>query len=239
MRLLELSLPTPAENLALDEALLEAAETAHPPRETLRLWESDRPLVVVGRSSQLDLEVHETQCQQRDIPILRRASGGASIVAGPGCLMYAVLLNFEIRPELRSIERAHAFVLQRLAAALTHLVPGVERRGTSDLAVDDCKFSGNSLRCKKRALLYHGTLLYDFPLELVGQCLRMPPRVPEYRAGRTHSQFIMNLPIARETLASAVAAAFGADDLYAEWPQELTRRLANEKYSDRDWNYQR
>ncbi len=34
------------------------------------------------------------------IPVLRRASGGAAIVIGPGCLMYALVLSYELRPSL-------------------------------------------------------------------------------------------------------------------------------------------
>ncbi len=51
MELLELTLATPEENLALDEALLDEAEAAGRPSEVLRLWESILPAVVVGRSS--------------------------------------------------------------------------------------------------------------------------------------------------------------------------------------------
>ena len=51
---LDLTLPTAAENLALDEALLEEAEAGPPTAETLRFWQSPRPIVVVGRSSKLD-----------------------------------------------------------------------------------------------------------------------------------------------------------------------------------------
>ena len=43
MRLLDLTLPDPAENLALDEALLLAAEGGGP--EVLRLWEQPTPAV--------------------------------------------------------------------------------------------------------------------------------------------------------------------------------------------------
>jgi hypothetical protein len=37
MRYLDLTLPTLAENLALDEAILVEAESSNPPQETLRL----------------------------------------------------------------------------------------------------------------------------------------------------------------------------------------------------------
>jgi lipoate-protein ligase A len=49
MKLLDLTLPTPAENLALDEALLDAAEAGELPDEVLRLWEFPQAVVVIGR----------------------------------------------------------------------------------------------------------------------------------------------------------------------------------------------
>ena len=46
-------------NLAVDAALLDEAEAANQPRETLRIWESKSPLVVVGYSSHIDREVRK------------------------------------------------------------------------------------------------------------------------------------------------------------------------------------
>jgi len=236
MRYLDLTLPTPAENLALDEALLEQAELAGCPTETLRLWEPQGPMVVVGRSSRIDAEVRRDVCRERRIPILRRASGGAAIVSGPGCLMYALVLSYRLRPELRMIDRAHRFVLGTMASALRPLVPEVTCRGTSDLAMDDLKFSGNSVRCKQDHLLYHGTLLYDFPLNLIDECLAMPPRQPDYRNRRAHVAFVTNLPLPAAAIRRALATAWDADEAYADWPQDGTARLAAQKYSQREWN---
>jgi hypothetical protein len=56
MQLLELTLPTPAENVALDDALLEQAERGEAAADVLRLWESPSRLVVVGRSSRIEQE---------------------------------------------------------------------------------------------------------------------------------------------------------------------------------------
>lgn len=239
MRLLDLTLPTAAENLALDEALLDEAESAPVAVETLRLWEPTSPLVVVGRSSQVAVEVNVAECQRLGIPVLRRTSGGASIVSGPGCLMYALVLSYELRPELKSIDQAHAFVLRRTAAALSSLVADVALRGTSDLAMGERKFSGNSLRCKRRAMLYHGTLLCDFRLELVETCLKMPPRMPDYRGGRGHLSFIANLPVGIERLRAALIDCWSAADALRTYDRELVGRLAAEKYSQREWNWQR
>jgi lipoate-protein ligase A len=238
MQLLDLTLPTAAENLALDEALLELAEQSGQPAEALRLWEPRSPMVVLGSSSRADAEVKLDECRRRNVPVLRRPSGGATIVTGPGCLMYAVVLSYELHPELRSIDRAHRFVLETIAGALQNeTTEKIHRAGTSDLAIADRKFSGNSLRCKRTHLLYHGTLLYDFPLEQVEQLLAMPSRQPDYRANRSHSDFIMNLPISAPALRSAMIKAFRADGEFASWPSELTAQLVADKYSRDDWNF--
>ena len=122
MELIDLTLESAAENLALDEALLEAAETEAGPAEVLRLWESPEWVAVVGRSSRVDEEVRLDECQHRGIRVLRRCSGGASVLIGPGCLLYAVVLSCELRPALRMIEEAHRFVLDRTARALAAVV---------------------------------------------------------------------------------------------------------------------
>ena len=239
MRYLDLTLPTPAENLALDEALLEQAERTGQPRETLRLWEPTEPMVVVGRSSRIDAEVHRDGCARRGIPILRRSSGGAAIVTGPGCLMYALVLSYQLRPQLRLIDHAHQFVLRTIASALRPLAPEVTCRGTSDLAVGDLKFSGNSVRCKRDHFLYHGTILYDFPLDLIDACLPLPPRQPDYRAGRPHRSFVTNLPLPVALIRSALVTAWDAAQPYTDWPRAATGRLVAEKCNSPKWNERR
>jgi lipoate-protein ligase A len=235
MRYLDFTLPTAAENLALDEALLDEAEAGDSPAETLRLWEPRQPMVVVGRSSQFQVEVRLDACRALGIPVLRRCSGGAAIVAGPGCLMYALVLSYRLRPQLRTLQEAHRWVLGMLAGALGAFVPGIECRGTSDLAIGGRKFSGNSVRCRRDHFLYHGTLLYDFPLELVERCLAMPPRMPDYRENRPHQGFVTNLPLRSETIRAALVAACGASEPYAPWPERRTAQLVAEKYSLPEW----
>jgi lipoate---protein ligase len=238
VKLLELTLPSPEENIALDEALLDEAEGAGRPTELLRLWEPTARMVVIGRSSRLAEEVNVPACQARGIPVLRRSSGGAAIVTGPGSLMYAVILSYELRPELQSLDRAHEFVLGTLLSGLQELVPSAQRRGTSDLAIGERKFSGNSLRCKRTHLLYHGTLLYDFPLDVISACLLTAPRQPKYREGREHGDFVGNLPIARETLCRAITHAWRCRGVDIHWPRIRVDKLVAEKYSRSEWTQQ-
>lgn len=148
--------------------------------------------------------------------------------------MYAVVLSMHERPALRAVEEAHRYVLERNASALRGLSLDVVRRGTSDLAWGDKKFSGNSVRLKRDHLLYHGTLLYDFPLHLAQELLGTPPRQPEYRQARSHSEFLVNLPAQREHLLAALRSAWQADRTLVDWPKERTQQIA-ERYARPDW----
>jgi lipoate-protein ligase A len=237
MKLLHLTLDSPAENLALDEALLETAELSERFPEVLRIWEPLAPLTVVGRSSPVETEVNLEFCRSLDIPILRRCSGGQTIVTGPGCLMYAVLLDYRLRPELRMLENAHQFVMAHMQTAIQGLGMPVEQSGTSDLTLGGRKFSGNSLRCKRNWLVYHGTLLCDFDVELIAKCLGKPIRQPEYRQHRSHLEFLTQLPTTTAILANAIQTQWSANAPLKTWPQSMTRQLAEEKYSRQQWNF--
>ena len=237
MQFLELTLDTPEENLALDEALIETAERDPDFPETLRIWEPQSLMVVVGRSSRVSNETYSATCQQDGVPILRRTSGGTAIVTGVGCLMYALILSYQRRSELRMIEHAHQFVLNSLAVALSSRIPGIQRAGISDLVTQDqLKFSGNSLRCRRHTLLYHGTLLYDFPIRQIGRYLATAPRQPEYRQGRDHDSFVTNLSLPRAQLRDILLQAWPVTEVATEWPEQLTHDLVAQKYTCDKWN---
>lgn len=240
MFLLDLTLPSPEENIALDEALLDAAEaddgSFDADRGVLRLWESPRPMVVIGRSSRREDEVDRAACVADDVPVLRRSSGGAAIVAGPGCLMYAVVLSYREHPHLRALEAAHAHVLRHVQMAVSKLVTGTRINGTSDLEWHGRKFSGNSLRCKRDHMLYHGTLLYDFPLPRIARYLKAPPRQPDYRRGRDHNEFVVNLPVTAGDLRRELILAWKATEPLTDWPAARTDELVTTRYSQEAWH---
>lgn len=161
--------------------------------EALLLWESRNPCVVLPRSG----SAADSVVKGSPLPVLRRASGGGAVVLGPGCLNYALVLSLERRPVLLDVEDSYRALLGALAESLP--VSGVRPLG-SDLALGDRKFAGHAQKRSRGALLHHGTLLYDFDLALVSQALHEPQRQPHYRRGRTHADFLVNLPLPRETL---------------------------------------
>jgi len=230
---LDLSRDDPAANLALDEALLVSAEKTG--GEVLRFWQFSRPVVVIGRGSKIRNEVDVDYCESRSISILRRCSGGAAIVAGPGCRLYSVVLDLVARPELRNVDLAHQFVMRHLAEATRAQLPEVQLQGICDLTLGAKKFSGNSLRVAKDHLLYHGTILQEVDLSLVSNCLRTPPRQPEYRTGRSHDEFMTAVEINAAAWCDCFAAGLNATQSMTSLPEQRIVDEFTSKYASKDW----
>lgn len=232
---LHLTLPTLAANLALDEALLWEVDSGALACDVIRLWEPDRPAVVLGRGSQVDREIDEPACRAMGIEFNRRVSGGAAVVTGPGCLMYALVLSERHSPDIRQLDRLHQAVMRRHTDALLRLGMNAAWQGTCDLTVDGRKVSGNSVRCLRHAVLYHGTFLYGLDPALIERCLRPPPRQPDYRRGRKHADFVGWVPCTRSDLEKALLEAWQVGGELDTWPRAPTEHLASAKYAHREW----
>jgi lipoate-protein ligase A len=245
MKLLDLTLPWPAENLACDEALLDAAE-AGAGDEVLRFWESRESFVVVGYANKVAVEVNVAACETHGIPILRRCSGGGTVVQGPGCLNYTLVLRITADGPFHNIGSANRFIMERNRVAIESLFRtfnlqpstfNLSIRGHTDLAIGERKFSGNSQRRRKHFLLFHGTFLLNFDLSLVSELLPIPSKQPDYREHRTHDRFLTNLNVSVDKVKAALREAWKAEELLKNPPMEKITALTRDKYSTREWNF--
>ncbi len=217
VRLLDLTLTSAAENLALDEALLnDLDENGGDP--VLRFWESDRYFIVLGRACRHHDDVYTEACRRDNIAVFRRASGGGTVLQGPGCLSYALTLPLDWHSDLRDIRTTNRFVLERIAQALRRWEPALAFREVSDLAVNGFKISGNAQRRTRRALLFHGTILHGLPITLVSRYLKEPRKQPAYRAGRPHGQFLQMIDAPLQDIKQAIAAIWNARSTVADLP---------------------
>jgi lipoate---protein ligase len=233
MHHLDLTLPTPAENLAFDEALLLLAETGGD--EALRFWQWPRHAAVLGAGGRLADDVDETACQADGVPILRRSSGGGTVLLGPGCLLFSLVLRFDRDSALSDLHASYRFILGRVARSLEPLVGPIDLQGISDLTLGVRKFSGNAQQRKRTHLLHHGTLLCGFDFAPIERYLKHPPRQPEYRLGRSHADFLTNLPTGPDAVMAALRSAWPADRAVPAWPTEVVRQLTAEKYAREEW----
>ncbi len=239
MRILDRTWPTHAENLAGDEALLDACEQGIQGTEhgVLRFYESSTPCVVVGYGNRVAVEVDMAACDAAGIPILRRASGGGTVVLGPGCLAYSVVLPMDAHPELATITGTNRWVMERNRKAIeASLGRPVAIRGYTDLAVDELKFSGNAQRRRRRSILFHGTFLLSMDLGWVSGCLPKPSWEPDYRKGRPHTEFLVNLGLSGEIVRIALAREWGAAGGLELKLDGAVSLLVEERYGRPEWN---
>jgi len=237
MKYLDLTLPTPQHNLACDEVLLDLCEDGLE-GEILRFWEPLEYFVVLGYSNKIGREINEVSCQTLRIPALRRPSGGGTVLQGPGCLNFSLILKIDGAAPLQSITRTNTYILDRHREALMSLAgPGVKVQGTSDLTVNNLKFSGNAQRRKRRALLFHGTFLCSFDIPLIEKALQMPPKQPDYRQNRTHTDFLTNVATSPAEIKKALKKCWGAKEELKKIPSQKIEELVREKYSKEEWNY--
>ncbi|MEP6662601.1 MAG: lipoate--protein ligase family protein [Verrucomicrobiota bacterium] len=233
MKLLDLSLATAAANVACDEALLDFCERTGA-EEILRFWESPQPFVVVGYANKIQTEVNVGACAEKNIPIFRRCSGGGTVIQGPGCLNYALILNIAENPLLQTITQTNRFVMERNRILLEEfLARPVKVEGHTDLTVDGLKFSGNAQRRKKNFCLFHGTFLLNFEIPLIETCLRFPSMQPDYRENRSHKRFVTNLNSEATALKKVFSQGWNVTGETKFLP--LDHQLLLAKYESKEW----
>lgn len=205
MELTDLGLVPPARGIREEREILASVEAArcagvhagnaprdHPGGERLLVWESDRPAVVLPRNGYAEAWANLDACAARNVPVLRRDSGGGAVVLGPGCLCVALVLALDARPALTDVTASYAALLGAVADTLS--IAHVSLQCT-DLALGNRKFAGHAQRRLRRTLLHHGTILYRFDLGLIDALLPEPPRRPAWRGSRRHGEFLTNVPL--------------------------------------------
>jgi len=239
MKLCDLTLGTPEENLACDEVLLDLCEAGECD-ELLRLWALPRYFVVLGYANQAATEVNLPFCRKLTIPVLRRCTGGGTVLQGPGVFNYSLILRIADSGPFHSIATTNRFILERHRDTLAPLLRApIEWRGQTDLAIGGLKFAGNAQRRRRSFLLFHGSFLLHLDLSLVEQALPLPSRQPDYRINRSHSDFLINLNIPPHTLKGALSKAWNATEPLAPIPWDDITHLAREKYALDEWNLRR
>lgn len=179
-----------------------------------RAWTCRSVAVVLGVSRDLHAEVDTDACRTRGAAILRRSSGGGTVVIGPGTLQWALVIPHDEGMEPPSLDAAkgsaNAAVRRALAAAGAGIALDDDPWG--DLCAGDRKVGGLAIRRQRAATLVHGTLLTTADIANIAALLKHPQREPAWRRGRPHGDFLARLGAVDPLLFSAalVEAAHGA-----------------------------
>jgi lipoate-protein ligase A len=172
----------------LGESILDHA------RPWWRVFEPAEVRLVVGRYQVVADEINVPAARSDNVPIHRRQTGGGAVVLAPG----ALVVGLRLHAPAPGAAAVFALVNGVLAPAIGDVIghPPVAR-GHGDLALPmpdgDRKILGASLRCRGGIAYYLGVLLVDDLTPLMRRYLRLPGRMPSYRAGRDHAAFCTHL----------------------------------------------
>src|SRR5262245_2247071 len=126
------ALAGPDAELARDWELFQAVESGEA-RFLYRFWNAPAPAVVLGRNGVAEKDVMIDACRRDNVPVVRRCSGGGTVVLGPGCFNYAIAVSLVSEPALTNVGTSFKAILGGIVTALD--VPGLSIAGT-DLALD-------------------------------------------------------------------------------------------------------
>ena len=172
-RLLDTGARSAAENMALDEVLLEQKAREKIPH-TLRFLQFSNPSVLVGHHQSVEEEVRFSYCRQKGIEINRRLTGGGSIYWGRAELGWEIYIS-KTDPRIPSrIEDLYRKMGEASANGLQRLGLRAYFRPRNDVEVSGRKISGTGGTELSGAILFQGTLLVDFDVDEMLRALRIP-----------------------------------------------------------------
>ena len=229
----------PWTNLAFEEYFLRNLDLGD---DILMLWQNE-PTIVVGRFQNTLEEINQDYTDTHGIHVIRRISGGGAVYHDLGNLCFSFILH-GITTGMVDASRFARPVVQ----ALAQFGIQAEVSGRNDLTIDGKKFSGNAMALQKQRLLFHGTLLYDTDLNVLGDALRVAPDKIESKGVKSVKSRVTNIKSYapkdltiqqfKETLKHFLLDGSESQE-YFPTSQDLggIQQLVEQKYQSWDWNF--
>ena len=221
-RLLDTGFLSAAENMALDQILLESRAAGESPN-TLRFLQFATPSVLVGCHQQLDQEVRLDFCRERGLEVNRRITGGGAILFEPCHLGWEIIASRD-DPRFQATPAALAERFARVFCAALGECCGVDARfrPRNDIEVRGRKIAGTGGTTEGAAFLFQGTLLVDLDVQTMLRALRVPMEklnaheIDSLRERVTTLRAELGYTPDASAIKEAVARAFAAD-FGVEW----------------------
>jgi len=172
-RLLDTGACSAAENMALDEVLLELRAEEKIP-STLRFLQFSNPAVLVGHHQSVEEEVRLDYCRSKQIEINRRLTGGGALYWGRAELGWEIYVSKKDSRIPSNVEALYRKMGEASARGLQRLGLRAYFRPRNDVEVSGRKISGTGGTELSGAILFQGTLLVDFDVNEMLRALRIP-----------------------------------------------------------------
>lgn len=145
-------------------AMEEWAARALPPDEYFFAWRV-APTVICGRNQDMESEVNLDFCRKNGIDVVRRRSGGGSVLADMDNLMFSYITPGD------EITATFSRYTTMIAGMLRSLGIEAEATGRNDIVVKNRKVAGNAFYHLPGRCIVHGTMLMDFNSDLMAAAL--------------------------------------------------------------------
>ena len=163
----------PRMHVALDEVMAKelAAGEINP---CLRIWDWDRPLVVIGSFQSYANEIDDEGRERHGINVVRRITGGGAMFMEQGnCVTYSLIAPISLVEGL-SFERSYAFLDEWVMGALAELGVNARYVPLNDIASDKGKIAGAAQRrLAGGVVLHHVTMAYNIDADKMLEVLRI------------------------------------------------------------------
>lgn len=236
----------PVVQMALDEVLAtEVGEGRRKP--TLRIWEWEKPAVVLGSFQSVKNEVDLENAAKYGMDLVRRISGGGAMFMEAGSVItYSIYAPTDLVQGM-SFADSYAFLDEWVILALRDLGIDASYVPLNDIASPTGKIGGAAQkRLGSGAVLHHVTMSYDMDGDRMTEVLRIG-REKLSDKGITSANKRVD-PLRSQTgksRAEIIEAMVGTfRRLYGLSASEITRdefekahRLVEEKFSTEEWLY--
>jgi len=171
---------------AVDDDIISLTRTTRKP--CLKVYRPEKNMIVVGRGTKADIELRTDECKKDGIDVLKRHGGGCAVVLDPGNVV--VSLTYPVNG-IGNNNSYFKIISEWIIKALKRIgIDGIYHDGISDLVEAERKIAGACIYRTKDTLYYSTSILVRPSVELMEKYLKHPPREPEYRKGRSHSDFV-------------------------------------------------
>ncbi len=154
------------------------------------IWEPAGTVVVLGASNSLEDSIVTDNLRKYNARIIKRRSGGQSVVLTGKTLVISIKLKRDKRSAFLYFKTLTGLIIEGLISSGI-LYPEVN--GTSDITLNGKKISGSSIYRNRDFLLFHAVINISEPVSTFDELLKHPIREPDYRKGRKHSEFITSI----------------------------------------------
>lgn len=240
MKLLFSASSDPAFNLAAEEYLFLQKD-----EEWIFLY-ANQSSVIIGSNQAIENEVNLSFCEDENIDVVRRLSGGGAVYHDEGNLNYCFISTKTENPMSGSF-------LQPIIIALQVMNIPAEQGKRKDLWLKGFKISGTASHISKEREMHHGTLLYDVDIEKLHKALSPTSRNETIKASRSVVSPVRNIS---DYLKENERTVFSANEFFYRFRQKIMElfqlteisalssedihqieELKAQKYAKKEWIY--